>query len=141
MTRTRQAYLGIDLGGTGAKAGVFDGRGGLLGLAHGGYAPKCPEEGYAEIPIEVIYRVARDAARKAISTGGARIRALSISSQGQTFVSLDGRGRPLHPAILWYDSRAAAQADRLSRAIAASPLSGTAARRRSDRQRAEDHVG
>jgi xylulokinase len=45
------------------------------------------------------------------------VAAFSIVSQGQTFVSLDEKDRPLHPAIMWSDSRASEQADRLNRTL------------------------
>ena len=112
------AYLGLDLGGTGAKAGVFDREGRLLGLGHATYTPTVSPEGHVELPIETIYSAARTAARQALAEQPARVVAMAIASQGQTFVSLDAQGHPLHNAILWYDSRAAAQADRLKDAVA-----------------------
>jgi xylulokinase len=108
-----KGYLGLDVGGTGAKAGVFDRDGRLLGFGHRTYEPVVTVEGQAEIDIETIYAAARDSAREAIQASGVRIAALAVSSQGQTFVSLDGANRPLHRAILWYDSRAREEAEEL----------------------------
>lgn len=113
------AYLGLDIGGTGAKAGVFDESGRRMGQGHVTYAPSVSPEGRAEIPITRIYEAARDASREAIAEAGVPVAALAISSQGQTFVSLDTTDRPLHPAILWYDSRAAAEAEELGARVAA----------------------
>jgi 4-aminobutyrate aminotransferase-like enzyme len=59
-----KAYLGLDIGGTGAKAGVVDAAGRLLALAHRSYQPVATPEGYIEIPIEQIYEAARAATRK-----------------------------------------------------------------------------
>jgi xylulokinase len=117
-----EAYLGLDIGGTGAKAGVVDPEGRLLALAHRGYQPCASPEGYIEIHIEQIYEAAREAAATVIRQSDARILALSISSQGQTFVSLDDHDQPLHPAIIWYDSRATEQADQLQKALQAANL-------------------
>jgi gluconokinase len=111
------AYLGLDIGGTGAKAGVFDGDGRLLGLGHSTYTPTVNAEGHSELPIGTIYEAARTAVRQAMAAHPARIAAMAIASQGQTFVSLDEHDAPLHDAILWYDSRAAAQADRMKKAL------------------------
>ena len=86
-----QGYLGLDVGGTGAKAGVVNGRGRLLKSAHRPYQPLLTPEGHVEIPIESIYTAAREAAVTAIRESGAQIVALGISSQGQTFVSLNER--------------------------------------------------
>ena len=114
---TSSAFLGLDIGGTGAKAAVYDGAGNLLGAGRVSYAPLVSPEGYAEIPIDLIYTSARDAARQAIHGSGVPIRALAVATQGQTFAPLDADGAPLHPAILWYDSRAAVEAEQLQAAI------------------------
>jgi xylulokinase len=116
------AYLGIDVGGTGAKAGVVDRQGRLLGIARRSYHPNLTPEGYVEIPIEMIYGAAREASAEAVRESGARIVALSISSQGQTFVSLDEKDEPLHAAIVWYDARASQQSDRLIAALQSADL-------------------
>ncbi len=115
------AYLGIDIGGTGAKTGVFDRNGNLLGAAHRTYGPDTTPDGRVEIPITVIEQAAREAVREAVAAAGAPIGALAVVSQGQTFVSLDAGGGPLHPAILWYDSRAAEEADTMNRQLASRP--------------------
>jgi xylulokinase len=110
-------YLGLDVGGTGAKAGVVDGQGHLLKVAHRPFQPLLTPEGHVEIPIESIYTAAREATVTAIRESGAQIVALGISSQGQTFVSLNERDEPLHRAIVWYDARAGEQAKRLQQAL------------------------
>lgn len=38
------------------------------------------------------------------------IAAIGITTQGETLIPVDAEGRPLHPAILWLDSRAEAEA-------------------------------
>src|SRR5579872_1450470 len=106
MKTNNDAFVGLDIGGTSAKAGVVDREGRLLAMAHRSYQPTVTDDGRVEIPIETIYEAARAAASEAVRSSGARIAALSISSQGQTFVSLNERGEPLHPAIVWYDARA-----------------------------------
>lgn len=113
----REAFLGIDVGGTGAKAAVFDAHGLVLGHAGRGYAPTPTEQGGAEIPIAEIESAARECARAAIAQAGARVRALCVVTQGQTFVSLDRQDRPLHPAIIWYDSRAGEEAEHIRREV------------------------
>ncbi len=118
MRARKQGYLGLDIGGTGAKAGVFDREGVRVGFGQRCYAPRVDEAGHAELPIDMIYEACRDASREAVTSAGAEVLALAVSSQGQTFVSLDDTGRPLHPAIIWYDSRAGEQARRMAKAVA-----------------------
>ena len=118
---TRVGYLGIDLGGTGAKAAVYDLRGVALGCGHATFAPTHTSDGRAETAIEEIMAAARAATGEAIAQSGATIRAASVSSQGQTFVALDEADRPLHPVIMWYDCRAAQEAAQLRAALARVP--------------------
>ncbi len=119
MSFSTACYLGLDIGGTGVKAGVVDAAGHLLGFAHRGYSPETPAPGQAQIAIGIIEQAAKAVVREAVAAAGRPIRAMAISSQGQTFVPLDVHDRPLHPAILWYDSRAALQATALREQLAA----------------------
>ena len=115
MTSSPESVLGLDLGGTSVKAGLFDRQGGLLGLASRPLMPRTPAPGQAEIPIEEVHAAARDCVREVTQGGARHVTALAVSSQGQTFVTLDERDRPLHPAIIWYDSRAGRTSRRLPR--------------------------
>jgi len=130
-TMKAEGYLGLDVGGTGAKAGVFNREGRMLGFGRKAYSPVISAEGHAELPIQEIYEAARAATILAVRQSQARILSLAVSSQGQTFVSLDTEDKPLHPAIMWYDSRARDQADRLLETLrtnaAAAPLPGISA--------------
>lgn len=119
--RRQTAFLGLDLGGTGAKAGVFDRDGRLLGQGRATCTPVTTTQGHTEVPIEDLYAAAQSAARQAIGESKAAIAAMSVCSQGETFVSLDSQDRPLHRAILWYDSRAAEQAGRLRETVPPPP--------------------
>lgn len=112
-------YLGLDLGGTSAKAAAFDRAGRARGFGRAVYAPAAPAAGWAEAPIEAIHAAAQAAVRSALRGSGGAVRAMTVSSQGQTFAALDEADRPLYPAIMWYDSRAAAQAEQLTALFAA----------------------
>jgi len=114
----KRAFLGLDIGGTGAKAAVYDEEGTLLGMGRKSLDPHLHADGRVEIPIEKIKEAARRAVQEALHPCPIPPAAVSIVSQGQTFVPLDGKGQPLHPAILWYDSRAALEAEELNRQLA-----------------------
>ncbi|MCL4506770.1 MAG: FGGY family carbohydrate kinase [Chloroflexi bacterium] len=116
-------YLGLDIGGAGAKAAVYDRAGRMLGHASAPYSPLISSDGHAEIAIEAIYAAARDAVGSAVRQSAAYVVALSIATQGQTFVALDSIDLPIFPAILWYDSRAADEAAQLKDALASTPPS------------------
>ena len=119
-----QAFLGVDVGGTGVKAGVFDSRGRALGFGHGVYSPSLNVDGRVEIPIGEIRAATRGAVRAAVRKSGAKIAAVAVASQGQTFVTLDRNDNPLHPAVIWYDSRAISQAAAMAKAIEADSSAG-----------------
>jgi len=114
-------YLGLDLGGTGVKAAVYDAAGALLGQGHATFSPIHTSDGRAEVPIEDIMVAARTATTQAVGQSRAVIRAFAVSSQGETFVALDAEDRPLHPVIMWYDARAGEEAEELQRALARVP--------------------
>ena len=109
-----ETLLGIDLGTTGCKAAICSPEGNLLG------------ESYLEIPLiksalGVVeqnaaqwWTLTQEAIRQAIRTAGIdgrTIQALSVSSQGISFVPVDKKGLPLGNAINWLDTRATAEAE------------------------------
>ncbi|MFH1968733.1 MAG: FGGY family carbohydrate kinase, partial [Verrucomicrobiota bacterium] len=108
-----QAYLGLDIGGTGVKAGVFSRDGKMLAFSRRSFEPTVSADGHVDISIDIIYESARKSVREAVKKSGAKILAMVVSSQGETFVALDENDRPLHDAIMWYDSRAGRQAEEL----------------------------
>ncbi len=105
----KEGYIGLDIGGTGVKAGFIDRHGKMIGFASRKINPVCYSDGRVEIPVTEIYNAAKQAVREAAGAN-AKVLSLSVSSQGQTFVSIDKKGRPLHNAVIWYDSRAGEQA-------------------------------
>jgi xylulokinase len=107
-------YIGIDLGTTGVKAGLFDARGRTVATASREIQLETPRPGFTEFDADEYIALAFDAIRELIP-GGGDVRAVGLSSQAQTFVVLDAAGRPLRPAVSWLDVRAEAEAEELSR--------------------------
>ncbi len=107
------ALLGIDLGTTGCKAALYTPDGTLLGSAYLEYGLSQPAPGHAEQDAEEWWALTCRAIREALATAsvsGERVAALSVSSQGISFVPIDADGQPLGPAITWLDTRASAEA-------------------------------
>ncbi len=100
--------LGIDIGTSSLKLGAVDGASGeFLGWSESRYELQHPHPGWSELPGETYY----DAFRDALAQLGQRVdlkavKALCISSQGQTFVPVDRNGKCLQNSWTWIDNRA-----------------------------------
>jgi xylulokinase len=121
---TRSALLGIDLGTTAVKAGVFDAASGeMLGVARSEYSPTSPREGWLELAGEEYWRAVVEATREAHqSAGKPEVIGIGLSSQGETFLPLGADQQPLYPAIVWLDTRAEAEARRLNEMLDADEM-------------------
>jgi xylulokinase len=108
-------YIGVDLGTTGVKAGLFDDQGRALADAAREIRLETPQPGFVEFDADAYIDLAFDAIREVLAEGDASaVRAIGLSSQAQTFVALDLAGRPVRKAVSWLDVRAVAEAEDLS---------------------------
>ena len=99
-----RAVLGLDLGTTEAKAGLFDLDGRPIGIAHEPYPTDLGADGRAEQdPAD--WWVAIASCVRVIETAGTEIVAICGVGQGPTLVAVDETGRPVRPAITWQDRR------------------------------------
>lgn len=104
------AYLGIDLGTSYFKAGVFDSSGRLLGLGRVAAPTSCRPGGFAEQPAEsfwIALRAACGAALKQAGTSPSSLAGVSYASQANSFLLLGDNDVPLTPLVSWTDGRAA----------------------------------
>lgn len=105
------ALLGIDLGTGSVKALVVDETGRTLGSGSAPYPLRHPHPGWAEQAPEEWWRGAAAAARMALDrAANPPIAAIGLSGQMHGTVLLDSAGRELRPAIIWADTRGAAEA-------------------------------
>jgi len=104
--------LGADLGTSGLKLLALDRAGRVVAEAERGYAVDRPGPDRAETDVAT-WRHALDEALAAVAPAlaGARVTGLGISGQMHGTVVVDAAGRALRPAMLWADSRAAAELD------------------------------
>lgn len=101
--------LGIDLGTSYFKVGLFDRGGALKGLARVAVKPEVGEGGRVELPASAFWARLRDGLSEALRQAGeesAAIAGVSYSSQANTFLLLDADERELTPLVLWTDRRA-----------------------------------
>lgn len=101
-------FLGIDLGTSYFKLGLFDRSGELLGLGRVATPTTSGKPGWREIPVKNFWSALRkgrsEALRKA-KCSAEEIRGVSYASQANTFVLLDENNQPITPLILWTDAR------------------------------------
>jgi xylulokinase len=98
--------LGIDLGTSGCKAGLFSQAGALLALARGAYPVDRDASGRTEQDPAQWWRGACAAVQDVLRTAvvpADGIAALGLSGQIGSQVLIDRQGRPLRPAITWRD--------------------------------------
>ena len=95
--------IGLDIGTTSVKAGVFDASGRQLAGAGQEYRIDHPAPDRAEIDAETYWVATVAAVRSALSGAGGDpggVEAIAVSSQGETVVAVDANGRALGPAII-----------------------------------------
>ncbi len=101
------SYLGLDVGTTGSKAGVFDAEGRLLALAYREYPLLTPQPGWAEIDSSQVAAACREVIREAAAKcPGDPVRGIGISSQGEAFTPVGPDGEMLANAMVSFDTRA-----------------------------------
>ncbi|MDR1096712.1 MAG: hypothetical protein LBL57_01120 [Tannerella sp.] len=101
-------FLGIDLGTSYFKAGIFDENGHLKGLGRK-YVEKNSNDPFCELSVPVFRKTLVESVGEAIDRAGIpsnEINAMSYSSQANSFILLDRTDRPLTNLILWPDKRA-----------------------------------
>lgn len=113
--------LGIDLGTSSLKALVLADDGAVRVAPARDYPIRVPHPGWAEQDPEEWWEAACAAIRDLLAGGIAPgdVAALAVGGQMHGTGLLDAAGTPVRPAIIWPDSRAAAEAARAEAALAA----------------------
>ena len=106
--------LGIDLGSSYLKAGLFDRSGSLRGLGRVAMQPTDPAAGACEMAPEDFWQRLQEAFAGALGQAGAMpadVACVSYATQANSFLLLDRSGRPLTPLVLWQDRRGSSATD------------------------------
>src|SRR5690349_24377210 len=117
MTST---FLGIDIGTSAVKAVLVDEVQTLLVSATIPLSTMRPHPLWSEQHPDLWWTATRQAVatlRQGAADAFARIAAIGLSGQMHGAVLLDAAARPLRPAILWNDGRAASEARALEAAV------------------------
>lgn len=110
--------VGLDCSTTGSKAVAFDIRGRAAAQASEDFPLQSPQPGYYEQDPTDWWRSVQKSLRKITrEIDPARIAALAVSNQRETFVALGRNGIPLRPAIVWLDERCKDEVEPFARKI------------------------
>lgn len=113
-------FIGVDIGTTAVKAGLFDLAGQQLASWHRSYPTQRQRGGIVEQdPREWVEGVSAAIAALIVKQGAHCVRAVGLCSQVNTHVFVDADGQPLAPAIVWQDTRAADDAAAIDSTISA----------------------
>lgn len=106
--------IGIDSSTTATKAIAFDARGRAVAEGRAPVPLSNPKPGWFEQEVSdwtgALAKALKQVTRKA---GAARIAAVAIANQRESFAQFDGRGKALRPGTLWLDERARAEVKEL----------------------------
>ena len=115
---TGPVFIGIDVGTSSVKAVMGAPGGARLDAYSGHHDTDRPSPGAAlQNPAAWMHHVEAALHRFAAHPRAGDVVAIGITSQVNTHLPTDALGMPLHPALTWQDTRAAAQAARLDAAI------------------------
>jgi xylulokinase len=111
--------LAIDIGTSSAKSLLFEtDTASVLASASQEYPLHQPAPGHAEQDPDDWWRAAVHSAREAMAAANRRdVSAIGLTGQMHGGVLLDESARPVAPAIIWADSRSAAECQSLVRAV------------------------
>ena len=116
------ATLGIDLGTGSLKAAVVSEEGVILSRASRAYAVRSPFPGWAESDPQEWLKAAHEAVTEAFQHSPQPAEAVGFSGQMHGVVVTDESLTPLRPAILWADTRSAAEAQRMNDELGAEVM-------------------
>jgi xylulokinase len=110
--------LGLDIGTSGCKATVIDYEGRVLGGAYREYSLSAPQAGWQELDPDTVWRSVKEIVAESLAGyRGEGIKAISVSSFGESVTPIDRNGKVLHNAIIYIDRRGQEEAEFLKRSL------------------------
>lgn len=116
--------IGIDIGTSGCKSILIDGKGEVIGSTLEGYQLLIPQPGWAEQHPADWWKSVQTCVQQLLQeTGisGDDIKAVGLSGQMHGLVALDKDCQVLRPAILWNDQRTMPQCQRIHEIVGGIP--------------------
>jgi len=100
------SLLGIDVGTSGCKAALFSEDGRMLALAYEEYDYQCPQPGWAELDsLRIWNQIKRTIGRTVAGAQMDPVKAVCVSSLGESLVPVTAGRTILGPALLNFDVR------------------------------------
>ena len=115
-------YLGIDIGTSAVKIVITDDKGIQQSTTSQPLSISRPHPGYSEQDPHMWWQATNEAVlalRKQDPALLGKVKAIGLSGQMHGLVALDKDDKVLRPAILWNDTRCAAEAERLDKTVPA----------------------
>jgi xylulokinase len=121
--KSRNLWLAFDIGTTGLKAALVAPDGEIVRSAYAGYATHTADGGIMEQEAADWWKAAVEACKELSKSDDIkRVEAVAITGQMQDLILVDDKGNPVHPVILYSDSRAITEADGIVRRIGVERL-------------------
>jgi xylulokinase len=117
---TDELVLGCDVGSQGTNVALYSADGALVVSADEPYDVSFPAPGWAEQDPSLWLDALERAVARVVGESGSdasAIRGISLGSQLDGVVAVDGAGRALRPALIWMDRRAEEQAAALAERV------------------------
>jgi hypothetical protein len=109
-------YLGIDVGTSGVRAMAIDGEGSIVGSARTPLPPPAEQGEAREQSPTLWWDAVASVVTEVTATARPRaVRAVAVDGTSATLLVADPIGEPLAPALLYSDTRARAEAERIAR--------------------------
>jgi xylulokinase len=116
-------WLALDIGTTSAKAALIDGDGYVRYSAHSDYPTYTAEGGLVEQNAADWWKAVVAVCRQLGESGAlGRVEAIALTGQMQDVILIDQQGNPVHPVMLYSDTRARAEGEEIKRRIGAERL-------------------
>jgi xylulokinase len=113
-----EVVIGIDVGSSGTCAQAIEASGSLLASAYRSYDVSFVQPGWADQDPEAwMTAVVETVSEARAAVRGRRISAIAFGSQLDGLVALDDAGKPVRPALIWMDKRAAQECDELAQRL------------------------
>jgi xylulokinase len=104
---SRAYFIGVDIGTSGIKAGIFDVEGRSVGHSSASYRTDSPRSDWAEQNPGDWWSACRSSIKEAVGeTRSEQIQGISVVGLSPSLVCVDAQGEAVRPAPIWSDRRA-----------------------------------